>query len=305
MSRRCNAANQTETIMFRKSLAPIAAVALAACATSSDPKSQFAFDGARLDAVLSAQPADVQARYEWRHPKETLEFFGVAPGMTVVDTLPGEVWYAGILADYLGPDGEVVGADYSPEMWKLFGGFVNEEFLARKATWANDWVAGSAKWAPAEGAKVSAFAYGAVPERLKGKVDVLLLVRAMHHFNRFEDEGGWRTAALEDVMAVLKPGGIVGVVQHRAPEGNSDQWAEGDNGYLKQSQVIAAFDAAGFEFVGSSEVNANPADQPSESDVVWRLPPSLATSRNDPALRARMEAVGESDRMTLKFRKPE
>lgn len=290
--------------MFRKSLAPIAAVALAACATSSDPKSQFAFDGARLDAVLSAQPADVQARYEWRHPKETLEFFGVAPGMTVVDTLPGEVWYAGILADYLGPDGEVVGADYSPEMWKLFGGFVNEEFLARKATWANDWVAGSAKWAPAEGAKISAFAYGAVPERLKGKVDVLLLVRAMHHFNRFEDEGGWRTAALEDVMAVLKPGGIVGVVQHRAPEGNSDQWAEGDNGYLKQSQVIAAFDAAGFDFVGSSEVNANPADQPSESDVVWRLPPSLATSRNDPALRARMEAVGESDRMTLKFRKP-
>lgn len=290
--------------MFRKSLALIAAVALAACATSSDPKSQFAFDGARLDAVLSAQPADVQARYEWRHPKETLEFFGVAPGMTVVDTLPGEVWYAGILADYLGPDGEVVGADYSPEMWKLFGGFVNEEFLARKATWANDWVAGSAKWAPAEGAKISAFAYGAVPERLKGKVDVLLLVRAMHHFNRFEDEGGWRTAALEDVMAVLKPGGIVGVVQHRAPEGNSDQWAEGDNGYLKQSQVIAAFDAAGFDFVGSSEVNANPADQPSESDVVWRLPPSLATSRNDPALRARMEAVGESDRMTLKFRKP-
>lgn len=290
--------------MFRKSLAPIAAVALAACATSSDPKSQFAFDGARLDAVLSAQPADVQARYEWRHPKETLEFFGVAPGMTVVDTLPGEVWYAGILADYLGSDGEVVGADYSPEMWKLFGGFVNEEFLARKATWANDWVAGSAKWAPAEGAKISAFAYGAVPERLRGKVDVLLLVRAMHHFNRFEDEGGWRTAALEDVMAVLKPGGIVGVVQHRAPEGNSDQWAEGDNGYLKQSQVIAAFDAAGFEFVGSSEVNANPADHPTESDVVWRLPPSLATSRNDPALRARMEAVGESDRMTLKFRKP-
>lgn len=290
--------------MFRKSLALIAAVALAACATSSDPKSQFAFDGARLDAVLSAQPADVQARYEWRHPKETLEFFGVAPGMTVVDTLPGEVWYAGILADYLGPDGEVVGADYSPEMWKLFGGFVNEEFLARKATWANDWVAGSAKWAPAEGAKISAFAYGAVPERLRGKVDVLLLVRAMHHFNRFEDEGGWRTAALEDVMAVLKPGGIVGVVQHRAPEGNSDQWAEGDNGYLKQSQVIAAFDAAGFEFVGSSEVNANPADHPTESDVVWRLPPSLATSRNDPALRARMEAVGESDRMTLKFRKP-
>lgn len=283
----------------------MAAHALSACSTiDSGQAASKTFDGPRLDAVLAAQAPEEQARYQWRHPKETMDFFGVAPGMTVVDTLPGKVWYSGILAGYLGPDGKVIGADYSPEMWKLFGGFANEEFLAKKATWAADWISESSDWAPADGAKIGAFAYGSVPEEIRGAVDVVLLVRAMHHFNRFEDEGGFRTAALKDIMEILKPGGVVGVVQHRAPEANSDKWAEGDNGYLKQSQQIAAFEAAGFEFIGSSEINANPGDNPTEADIVWRLPPSLGTSRKDPELKAKMEAIGESDRMTLKFRKP-
>ncbi|MEK7266883.1 MAG: methyltransferase [Pseudomonadota bacterium] len=292
--------------MLAKFLFPAAAIMLAACATTDGgtASKSAAFDGARLDVVLAAQKGEDQARYQWRHPKETLEFFGVAPGMTVVDTLPGEVWYSGILANYLGADGEVIGADYSPEMWKLFGAFADEEFLAQKATWAADWVQGSAKWAPADGAKIGGVAYGSIPEEMKGTVDIVLMVRAFHHFNRFEEEGGFRTAALADAMSMLKPGGIVGVVQHRAPEANSDKWAEGDNGYVKQSEIVKAFEAAGFEFVGSSEINANPADKPTETDIVWRLPPSLGTSRKDPALKAQMEAIGESDRMTLKFRKP-
>jgi len=291
--------------MLKGFLISAAAAMLAACATTDSAKtSAAAFDGARLETVLAAQKPEEQARYQWRHPKETLEFFGIAPGMTVVDTLPGEVWYSGILAAYLGPQGEVIGADYSPEMWKLFGGFVNDEFLAKKATWAADWVRDSANWAPADGATIGAAAYGSIPEEMKGTVDVVMMVRAFHHFNRFEEEGGFRTAALADAMAMLKPGGVVGVVQHRAPESNSDKWAEGDNGYVKQSEIIKAFETAGFEFVGSSEINANPADKPSESDIVWRLPPSLATSRDKPDLKAQMEAIGESDRMTLKFRKP-
>jgi nucleotide-binding universal stress UspA family protein len=153
---------------------------------------------------------------------------------------------------------------------------------------------------------LSAFDRGSVAEKvIKHSTRPVLMVRAFHHFNRFEEEGGFRTAALADAMAMLKPGGIVGVVQHRAPEANSDKWAEGDNGYVKQSEIIKAFEGAGFEFVGSSEVNANPADKPTEADIVWRLPPTLGTSRKDPALKAQMEAIGESDRMTLKFRKPE
>ncbi|MCB2096539.1 MAG: hypothetical protein KDE05_02810, partial [Parvularculaceae bacterium] len=198
-----------------------------------------------------------------------------------------------------------IGADYAYEMWPLFTGFATEEFLAKRTTWAADWVTDSAEWAPADGATINAITYGFIPEEMKGTVDVVMMVRAFHHFNRFEEEGGYRTAALKAAMELLKPGGVVGVVQHRAPEGNSDKSAEGDNGYVKQSTIIAAFEAAGFQFLGSSEVNANPADTPGETDIVWRLPPTLATSRDNPDLKAQMEAIGESDRMTLKFRKPE
>ncbi len=102
---------------------------------------------------------------------------------------------------------------------------------------------------------------------------------------------------------MLAEDGLVGVVQHRAPESASDEWADGSKGYLKQSAVIAMFEQAGFELVAQSEINANPKDQPGADDFVWRLPPSLRTSRDDPALREAMLAIGESDRMTLTFRK--
>jgi predicted methyltransferase len=256
----------------------------------------------KLDAVLAAQPADEQARYPHRHPKETLQFIGVEPGMTVVEVLPGGGWWTKILLPYLGSSGKVVGADYSLAMWALFGEYAPKP--EEQAKWTTTWPAGAAAWCAADCAATGAFAYGSVPAEMKGTADVVLVFRALHHFNRFEDDGGYLTAALKDTMDILKPGGIVGVEQHRAPAGNSDQWADGENGYLKQDAVIAAFKAAGFEFVGSSEVNANPKDQPTEEDMVWRLPPSLATSRDNPEMKARMEAIGESDRMTLKFRKP-
>ena len=85
----------------------------------------------------------------------------------------------------------------------------------------------------------------------------------------------------------------------------SDEFANGSRGYLKKAFVISVAEAAGFEFVGESDINANPNDQPTEEDIVWRLPPTLATSRDNPELKAELEAVGESNRMTLKFRKPE
>ncbi len=285
----------------------ISALLMSACATgsSADAVAASAASSARLDAALAAQPPEARARYQWRHPKETLQFFGVAPGMTVVDVLPGnDGYYSKILIPYLGAAGRVIGADYSVDMWKLFGGFVNAEFLTNKASWAAEWTALARDWCEEDCAVADAVVYGAIPEAAKGTADVVLMVRALHHFNRFEDEGGWRTKALKDTMDLLKPGGIVGVVQHRGPEPHSDKWAEGDNGYLKQSQVIEAFEAAGFELIGTTEINANPADRPAEDDIVWRLPPTLGTSRDNPEMKARMEAIGESDRMTLKFRKP-
>ncbi len=93
-------------------------------------------------------------------------------------------------------------------------------------------------------------------------------------------------------------------MQHHARDEMSDEFADGNHGYLKKSLVIALAEDAGFEFVAESDINANPLDRPSEDDVVWRLPPTLGTSRDNPGLRAELEAIGESNRMTLKFRKP-
>jgi len=259
----------------------------------------------RLDAVLAEQDDEVKARYEYRHPKETLEFFGVEPGMTVVDSLAGAVWYTGILSDYLGVDGRVIAADYSMDMWPLFGGFATEEWIENRSTWTTDFVARVDESRDEDDAPVSAIVYGSLPEGMHGTADVVMMVRATHHFNRFEDDGGFFTEALGDAMNVLKPGGVLGFVQHRAPEGNSDEWATGDNGYVKQSRIISFVEGAGFELVETSEVNANPKDVPTEEDIVWRLPPTFGTSEENPELRAEMEAIGESDRMTLKFRKPE
>lgn len=257
-----------------------------------------------LVAVLAAQPEENQARYQYRNPKETLEFIGVEPGMTVIDVLPGGGYYTKILLPYLGADGKVIGVDYSKDMWALFGGFATEEFLTKKETWTDTWTTEAQEWRGEGDAAVTAAVFGAMPEAVAGSVDAALVVRAYHHLSRFEEEGGFETQALTDLFTALKPGGIVGVVQHRAPEGNDDVWAEGDNGYVKESNVKAAMEAAGFVFVSASDVNANPNDQPTNEDVVWRLPPSLGTSRDDEELRAEMQAIGESDRMTLKFRKP-
>lgn len=256
----------------------------------------------QLSAILADQPEDVRDRYRYRHPQETLEFFGVEPGMTVVEALPGGGWYSKILIPYLGEDGRLIGADYAIDMYRRFP-FANDEFMEAKQTWTTDWPEMASAWHEG-GATIDAFHFGALPERLHGTADAVLFIRALHNLARFEADGGYLSQAVQDAYAVLKPGGIVGVVQHHARDEMPDEWAGGQAGYLKQGRVVAAMEAAGFEFVEASDINANPADQPTADDVVWRLPPSLGTSQDNPELRAELEAVGESNRMTLKFRKP-
>ncbi|MEO1251726.1 MAG: methyltransferase [Pseudomonadota bacterium] len=258
----------------------------------------------KLDAVLAAQSEETKARYQYRHPAETLAFFGIEPGMTVVEALPGGGWYSKILIPYLGPEGALVGVDYSMDMWPLFGGFATEEFISNRANWTTTWLDTVDGWEIEDGADVDAAVFGSMPSEMAGSADAVLFIRALHNLNRFEDDGGFRTQALTDAMAVLKPGGVVGVVQHRAPAGNSDDWADGSNGYVKQDALIASFEAAGFELVDQSEINANPNDQPTEDDFVWRLPPNYGTADGDEAIMAEMDAIGETDRMTLLFRKP-
>ncbi len=256
-----------------------------------------------LSAILAAQPNAVVARYVYRHPEETLNFFGIKPGMTVVEALPSGGWYSKLLLPHLGTEGQLIGANYPNDMWPLFG-FFSEERIAKLATWTTDWPAGAQEWRGENAASVSAFEFGKAPENFNGTADAVLLIRALHNLARFEDQGGFLTTAIADSYNVLKPGGIVGVVQHHAPDSASDEWANGSRGYLKKSFVIAQMQAAGFEFVASSDVNANSKDQPTAEDIVWRLPPSLRGAKEDAELTAKMLAIGESNRMTLKFRKP-
>ncbi len=257
-----------------------------------------------LADILDAQPQETQARYAHRHPKETLEFIGIEPGMTVVEALPGGGWYSKILLPYLGSDGQLIGADYPFAIWPLFGGFATPEFIEGKKTWVTDWTAGAEEWRGASDAPVSAFVYGELPEEVKGSADAVLLVRALHNLARFDAEGAFLQQVIQDSFDVLRPGGIAGIVQHEARPDMPDEWASGANGYLKKDFVIAAMQQAGFEYVASSDVNNNPNDMPTESDFVWRLPPSFQTSRDNEELKAEMEAIGESNRMTLKFIKP-
>ncbi len=257
----------------------------------------------RLARVLDVQAEDVQARYAYRHPKETLEFFGIGPGMTVVEGLPGRGWYSRILLPYLGKDGRLVGANYALEMWPYFP-FGTEEFVESQRTWTTDWPADAEDWRDDDSATLDAFVLGSMPDSLAGTADVVFMARVLHNLANFEEEGGFLTAALADSFRILKPGGTLGIVQHEAREDMSDDFADGSHGYLKKSFVISAAQRAGFEFVAESPINENPNDQPGEEDVVWRLPPTFATSADNPDLKAQLAAVGESNRMTLKFRKP-
>ena len=274
------------------------AILLSCSALAGEPASE------KLAAVLAEQPEDVQARYAYRHPAETIKFFGITPGMTVVEALPGGGWYTKILLPYIGQDGNLIGADYSRDMYPLFG-FFGEDFLKEKETWVADFTADAKGWSGDDGASVTAFVFGSMPEEMKGTADAVLFIRALHNLARFEGEGGFLSAALKDAYDILKPGGTVGVVQHQARDGMSDEWAGGQNGYLKKSFVIEKMQGAGFEFVAGSDINMNGEDQPTEDDIVWRLPPSLATSKDNPELKIEMKAIGESNRMTLKFRKPQ
>ena len=259
--------------------------------------------GDSLEAALAAQPADTQARYAARHPRETLTFFGIKPGMHVIEALPGRGWYSKILIPVLGEKGRLTGADYAFAMYPKFN-FYSDEQIEAKKTWTKTWTAEAETWRGDAGAAVDAFVFGSMPSSLDGQVDAILFIRALHNLARFEHDGGYLTTALAEAHRALKSGGIVGVVQHAAPEGASDTWADGSNGYLKKSFVIEKLTAAGFEFVGETDVNLNPLDQPTETDIVWRLPPSLATSKDDPEAAAGYRAIGESSRMTLLFRKP-
>lgn len=248
-----------------------------------------------LSEVLSHERRDGnRARDEWRHPSRTLSFFGVEPGMTVAEVLPGSGgWYTQILNPLTAQEGRLIGLTYPDSLWSQMFNTWDDDARERNGAHIEQMdrylsVAGVSPTQPIVG-----YTIDSIPDKENGQADAVLFFRAMHHLFRFDEP--LIDSALSEVYDFLASGGVVGVVQHRAPESAAADFASGNNGYVKQSAVVAAFEHAGFVLEASSEMNANEND--SADNFVWRLPP---TRRDNPETLA----IGESDRMTLRFRKP-
>jgi len=237
-------------------------------------------------AIASNVRGEDAARDQWRHPFETLDFFGVKPGMTVVDYMPAGGWYTRILVPYLGAEGRYIGLTPDPAAAdsERFGGYF-AGLPAKFAEASPGWNLGSAP--------MSVYASQDVPEDMAGTVDRALIFREMHNLLR----SGVMYTELTRIRSMLKDDGLLGIVQHRAKDDAPADYTNGNNGYLRQEDVIALVEAHGFELVGMSDINANPADPANWEGGVWTLPPGNSGDVAEAA------ATGESDRMTLLFKK--
>lgn len=273
-------------------LASATALMVAAYSNDAAIAAENASADASLAAVIDHERRDGnRGRDEWRNPVETLSFFGIEPDMTIVEVFPGNGgWYSQILTPLTAEQGRLIGATYPESLFRQMFSTWNEDAAERTGADITQMgrylsVAGVESAQPIVG-----YAIDDIPDRENGQADAVLYFRAMHHLFRFDEPV--IDAALAETYDVLASGGVV---QHRAPEDADPGFANGNNGYLKQSDVVAAFERAGFVFEEASEINANPND--SADSFVWRLPPT--TTDNPDTL-----AIGESDRMTLRFRKP-
>ena len=165
-------------------------ILLHGCATETVAPPLSPQDKKSLIQVTQSLPAEHQARYAARHPVETLAFFGIKPGDTVVEALPGEGWYSKILLPYLGTDGRLVAVDYSLNMWPEFGGFATPEFIAQRKAWPAQFAVDAKTWGGANGATGEAYTFANMPAELTGKVDAVLFIRALHNLARFDAKPG-------------------------------------------------------------------------------------------------------------------
>ena len=226
-----------------------------------------------------------KARDKYRHPKQTLEFFGFKPNMTVVEITPGGGWYTEILAPALKGSGKLYGAHY-PDTGEDNYFSKSRQRLEKKL--ASDPVFSEVKLTDFNPRKTSELAPA-------GTADIVLTFRNLHNWGK---DGV--TQVFADAYKALKPGGVLGVVEHRMPA--SQDWeANKRSGYFPKTMAVELAKKAGFTLAATSEVNANPKDTADHPKGVWTLPPRLALGDKD---KAKYLAIGESDRMTLKFVKP-
>ena len=278
-------------------LAPFAAVAGVATLTFAGPATADNHASApALAEVLAHERRDGdRARDQYRNPAETLAFFQIEPTMTVAEYGPGGGWYTRVLAPYLMPAGKYVAFNQDSD-GRAYRTRAQE---ARSKAWTEQFKSGLAEGMGVEVDAVTAFETDEMPEDVAGTVDRVVIFRSMHGLNI----GNTADQVLKATRVMLKDEGMVGVVQHRAPDGASyDDYGARQRGYMRRADVIAIFAANGFELVAESEINANPNDPANWERGVWTLPPVLATGEDD-ARRDEYLAIGESDRMTLLFKK--
>ncbi|HZF98220.1 MAG TPA: methyltransferase, partial [Pseudoxanthomonas sp.] len=252
-------------------------------ATSGDAASAAASAAAAaaFDSVLAGSWRDPKnvARDAYRHPKETLSFFGVTPEKTVIEITPGGGWYSEILAPYLSAKGQYIAAVVDPasaeegrarDYHQRSKTGLEEKFAAAPAQYGKARVIGFDPKAPVFGPA--------------GSADVVLTFRNVHNWRM----GGQAEGMFEGFYQALKPGGVLGVVEHRAA---ADVPADDKSGYVGEAQVIALAEAAGFRLDAKSEINANPKDTKDHPNGVWTLPPA---NRHDAADAEKYKAIGES-----------
>ncbi len=269
-------------------LLPLMPADAGAAQSELDATTSSALDDAMRGEHRSAKN---KARDKYRHPKETLAFFGFRSDMTVVEIWPGGGWYTEILAPALKESGKLYAAQYSvnpPHSYqrRYYGAFLTK--------------AGS-----------TPDVYGDViitaldfPYELEiaplGSADLVVTFRNAHNWVGRGYPKASARLAYQAMFDALKPGGVLGIVDHRWPDADNEDPAS-DNGYISEERLIALAKEAGFEFAGRSDLNRNPKDTHEHPEGVWTLPPTLALGEED---QEQYLEIGESDRLTIKFIKP-
>ncbi len=240
---------------------------------------------AQLDRILAGDQRSQaeRARDAYRHPKETLLFFGIRPGMRVVEVWPGEGWYTEIIAPLVGQRGRYYAVLEPPDPQSRFLTRAEQAFRDKLASRPDLY----------GGAVITTLGPAGGDIAPPGSADMVLTFRNLHDWMA----DGWAPQALEAIHRALRPGGVLGVVDHRGKPG-LPQDPRAKTGYVNEDYAIRMIEAAGFELAARSEINANPRDTKDYPQGVWTLPPTYRLGAQD---RDRYAAIGESDRFTLKF----
>jgi predicted methyltransferase len=279
---------------MRRFILPILALGLAvpaAISMAAPSKSHSARINSELAAAVANPLRDKdRARDVFRKPSETLTFFQVSPEMKVGEYAPGGEWYSRLLGLYLGPRGKLVGLYFDPT-----SGAFGEAQQKGIRDGAARYPAEIAEWSGIPADRFAAYTLDTVPAAEKGTFDRILVMRMMHNLLR------WNIAdrEIKAMRDLLKPEGMIGIEQHRAKADAPFAFTDGSKGYLREKDVIAFMEVNGFSFVGRNQANANPKDPANWPNGVWTLPPALANATE--ADKPRLQAIGESDRMTLLF----